>query len=59
MGESSAKHLRGESMTDVIFKGSNSRKPAAKASVELIFDNNEGRVTGELLRTVKSLSVEC
>ncbi|OED50886.1 chromosome segregation protein SMC, partial [Endozoicomonas sp. (ex Bugula neritina AB1)] len=47
MGESSAKHLRGESMTDVIFKGSNSRKPVGKASVELVFDNNEGRVTGE------------
>ncbi|MDP0588669.1 MAG: chromosome segregation protein SMC [Candidatus Endonucleobacter bathymodioli] len=47
MGESSAKHLRGESMTDVIFKGSNSRKPAGRASVELVFDNNEGRVTGE------------
>ena len=47
MGESSAKHLRGESMTDVIFKGSNSRKPANQASVELIFDNNEGRITGE------------
>ena len=47
MGESSAKHLRGESMTDVIFKGSNSRKPANQAMVELIFDNNEGRVTGE------------
>ncbi|MDB2384729.1 chromosome segregation protein SMC, partial [Endozoicomonas sp.] len=47
MGESSAKHLRGESMTDVIFKGSNSRKPAGQASVELIFDNNEGKITGE------------
>ena len=47
MGESSAKHLRGESMTDVIFKGSNSRKPAGHASVELVFDNNEGKVTGE------------
>lgn len=47
MGESSAKHLRGESMTDVIFNGSNSRKPANQASVELVFDNNEGRVTGE------------
>ena len=47
MGESSAKHLRGESMTDVIFKGSNSRKPVNQASVELVFDNNEGRVTGE------------
>ncbi|MDP0562773.1 MAG: chromosome segregation protein SMC [Candidatus Endonucleobacter sp. (ex Gigantidas childressi)] len=47
MGESSAKNLRGESMADVIFKGSNSRKPAGRASVELIFDNNECRVTGE------------
>ncbi|WP_263322567.1 chromosome segregation protein SMC [Endozoicomonas sp. Mp262] len=47
MGESSAKHLRGESMTDVIFKGSNSRKPAGQASVELVFDNTEGKVTGE------------
>ena len=47
MGESSAKHLRGESMTDVIFKGSSSRKPANQAFVELIFDNTEGRVTGE------------
>ena len=47
MGESSAKHLRGESMTDVIFKGSSSRKPANQAFVELIFDNSEGRITGE------------
>ncbi|MFK0573574.1 MAG: chromosome segregation protein SMC [Endozoicomonas sp.] len=47
MGESSAKHLRGESMTDVIFKGSNSRKPSNQAVVELLFDNNEGRITGE------------
>lgn len=47
MGESSAKYLRGESMTDVIFNGSNSRKPVGKASVELIFDNSEGRLKGE------------
>ena len=47
MGESSAKNLRGESMTDVIFKGSNSRKPASYAQVELVFDNQEGRITGE------------
>ncbi|OQX33652.1 MAG: chromosome segregation protein SMC [Oceanospirillales bacterium LUC14_002_19_P2] len=47
MGESSAKNLRGDSMTDVIFKGSNSRKPASYAHVELVFDNNEGRITGE------------
>jgi len=47
MGESSAKHLRGESMDDVIFNGSSQRKPVGKASVELIFDNNEGRLGGE------------
>jgi len=47
MGESSAKNLRGESMTDVIFKGSKARKPAGYAQVELIFDNTEGRITGE------------
>ncbi len=47
MGESSAKTLRGESMTDVIFNGSNTRKPVGKASIELMFDNAEGRLTGE------------
>ena len=46
MGESSARHLRGQSMTDVIFKGSQSRKPAAHAQVELVFDNTRGRVVG-------------
>ena len=39
MGESSAKMLRGESMADVIFNGSNSRKPVGQASIELVFDN--------------------
>ncbi len=47
MGESSAKTLRGESMTDVIFNGSNTRKPVGQASIELMFDNAEGRLTGE------------
>ncbi|MDF1820813.1 MAG: chromosome segregation protein SMC [Alcanivoracaceae bacterium] len=47
MGESSAKHLRGESMTDVIFNGSNARKPVAQASIELVFDNAEGKLGGE------------
>ncbi|MBL6690573.1 MAG: chromosome segregation protein SMC [Pseudomonadales bacterium] len=47
MGESSAKTLRGESMTDVIFNGSNTRKPVGQASIELLFDNTEGRLTGE------------
>ena len=47
MGESSAKNLRGESMTDVIFNGASSRKPVGQASIELIFDNADGRVGGE------------
>jgi chromosome segregation protein len=47
MGESSAKNLRGESMTDVIFNGSNTRKPVTQASIELIFDNSDATLTGE------------
>lgn len=47
MGESSAKQLRGENLTDVIFNGSGSRKPTAVASIELIFDNSDGRIGGE------------
>jgi len=50
MGESSAKHLRGESMADVIFNGSSSRKPVGMASVELVFDNGEGKAPGEFAR---------
>ena len=47
MGESSAKTLRGESMADVIFNGSTGRKPVGQASIELMFDNTEGRLNGE------------
>lgn len=47
MGESSAKNLRGENMTDVIFNGSGSRKPVGLASVELVFDNQDHTLTGE------------
>jgi chromosome segregation protein len=47
MGESSAKNLRGESMTDVIFNGSRSRKPVGQASIELVFDNSDGTLVGE------------
>ena len=47
MGESSAKHLRGESMTDVIFNGSQARKPIGQASIELVFDNGEGKLRGQ------------
>ena len=46
MGEGSAKVLRGESMADVIFSGSAGRKPVGTATVELIFDNQDGRVGG-------------
>ena len=47
MGEGSAKVLRGESMVDVIFSGSSGRKPVGTATVELLFDNAEGRVSGQ------------
>lgn len=47
MGESSARLLRGESMTDVIFNGSSQRKPVGTASIELVFDNAQGRAGGQ------------
>ena len=47
MGESSASRLRGDSITDVIFKGSSSRKPIGAASVELLFDNSSSTIKGE------------
>jgi chromosome segregation protein len=47
MGESSARQLRGESMSDVIFSGSSARKPVTTATVELVFDNADGRAGGE------------
>jgi len=47
LGESKASELRGESMQDVIFNGSANRKQAGRASVELVFDNSEGRIGGE------------
>ena len=47
LGESSAKYLRGESMADVIFNGSSSRKPVSTATIELLFDNTDKKVGGE------------
>ncbi|BDX06002.1 chromosome segregation protein SMC [Planctobacterium marinum] len=47
LGESSAKNLRGDAMTDVIFNGSSSRKPVSQCSVELVFDNSSQRIQGE------------
>ena len=46
MGEVSARSLRGDTMADVVFNGSRSRKPVSRASVELVFDNLDGRVGG-------------
>ncbi len=46
LGEMRASALRGESMQDVIFNGSTTRKPVQRASVELVFDNAEGRAPG-------------
>ena len=47
LGESSAKNLRSQSMSEVVFNGSASRKPVSRASVELFFDNHDGRIGGE------------
>ena len=47
MGESSAKMLRGQSMSDVIFNGSTGRKPVGTAVIELLFDNGDGSAGGE------------
>ncbi len=47
LGESKASELRGESMQDVIFNGSAHRKPASRASVELVFNNELGRAGGQ------------
>jgi chromosome segregation protein len=46
MGELSARHLRGDSMADVVFNGSSARKPVGTAAVELVFDNSDGKIGG-------------
>jgi chromosome segregation protein len=47
LGESKASELRGESMQDVIFNGTTHRKPAGRSSVELVFDNADGKAAGQ------------
>ncbi|MCU1376708.1 MAG: smc, partial [Actinomycetia bacterium] len=47
LGESRASELRGESMQDVIFNGTTSRKPSSRSSVELVFDNADHRAGGQ------------
>ncbi len=47
LGESQARHLRGETLQDVIFGGTADRKPQGRASVELVFDNTDGRAPGQ------------
>ncbi|MCU0868575.1 MAG: chromosome segregation protein SMC [Burkholderiales bacterium] len=46
LGESSARNLRGETLQDVLFNGSGDRRPVNRASVELVFDNSQGRAAG-------------
>ena len=48
LGESSAKNLRGDAMTDVIFNGAATRKPIGQANVELLFENTSGRLQGSM-----------
>ena len=50
LGETRASALRGESMQDVIFNGSTTRKPVSRASVELVFDNADGKASGQWSR---------
>ena len=47
LGELSAKNLRGDSMVDVIFNGSEQRKPSGQCSIELLFDNSNASIGGE------------
>jgi len=47
LGELSAKNLRGDSMVDVIFNGSENRKASGQCSIELLFDNSSGKISGE------------
>ncbi len=49
LGELSAKNLRGESMVDVIFNGSEKRKASGQCSIELLFDNSLGKIGGEYI----------
>jgi O-antigen/teichoic acid export membrane protein len=59
LGESSARQLRGESMQDVIFNGSDQRKPVSRAAVELLFDNSLGALPASGRNTPKSRSSAC
>jgi len=59
LGESRASELRGESMQDVIFNGTNTRKPSSRSSVELVFDNADHRAGGQWRRSPRSRSSAC
>ena len=58
MGETSARNLRGDTMLDVIFNGTDNRKPVGKASVELVFDNSDGNHAPEGYRQFSEISVK-
>ena len=46
LGESSAKQIRGDTMTDVIFDGTETRKRMSFCSVEMVFDNSQNKIQG-------------
>ena len=58
MGETSARNLRGDTMLDVIFNGTDNRKPVGKASVELVFDNSDGNHAPEGYGQFSEISVK-
>ncbi len=58
MGETSARNLRGDTMLDVIFNGTDNRKPVGKASVELVFDNSDGSHAPEGYGQFSEISVK-
>ena len=58
MGETSARNLRGDSMLDVIFNGTDNRKPVGKASVELVFDNSDDNHAPEGYGQFSEISVK-
>src|SRR3989338_19539 len=57
MGELSAKQLRGESSTDVIFNGSRDRKPVGQASIELVFDNSDSTLGGAQYASYSQIAI--
>ena len=52
LGESNVRHLRGQKAEDIIFSGTEARRPHNTAEVNLIFDNTDGTLGKELAEVV-------